>query len=255
MRLRILSIFAMSIALIAGELQAQVVFDNTGIAGDANVNFGGGAGFPNSRAVLGETFDTLVPTNPGDTFLVDTVNLNMILFASDNTAFNGVEVEVSFFTDVTDTAFGTPIPTLLGSETFALGDLTGDVTDNTTFLQAFEFTDAIDIGDGQDIGISFGFSDIDDAQIGNISGTYRNRAGSDNTPSVGTTTDINFRDANNDGVLDGNSVANGGDGAFRFGTGAGLRFSVEASTVAVPEPASTLVLGLLGMGLITRRRR
>ena len=134
----------------------------------------------------------------------------------------------------------------MGTQTINLGTI-GTASGGTGLLitQSVDFTNSINIGDGIGTGISFQFSDATGAsEAGNLSVAYRNNGLP--APLVGTTSDRNYRDSTGDGNV---------SGAFSFGSDIGLAFSVNATATSVPEPTSLAVLGVLGLGFVTRRRR
>ena len=135
----------------------------------------------------------------------------------------------------------------MGTQTINLGTI-GTASGGTGLLitQSVDFTNSINIGDGIGTGISFQFSDATGAsEAGNLSVAYRNN-GLLPAPLVGTTSDRNYRDSTGDGNV---------SGAFGFTSNIGLAYSVNATATAVPEPTSFAVLGFLGLGFVTRRRR
>ena len=221
--------------------QVQVVFNNQDPE-DVLTTFGGGVGFPQSRSVVGDDFDTIATPNPSDSWLVDSVDFSMLVFGAadaaddDQTFYNGVQVEVSLV-DLGDTSVFNDADNsngnytfenfagarVLGSETFILGDngsfgVSG--SGSSVFQQTVSFTNAIDIGDGVGTGISFKFSDTTGgAQLGRITVGYRNN-GASPLPLVGATSDRNYRDGGNVGAI---------SGAFGFSNDIGLAYAINAS--------------------------
>ena len=231
---KIFTLLAMAAVLIAGDLPAQtVIYDNLTPDG-GNVFYGGGTGFPQSRQLLGDDINTLAPLNAGDTWEVDTVAFNIIVFGNgvSQETYSDVAVTFTFIADVvTDPASGANTAdmfaagTVLGSQTVGLGDFTtGDTGGNTVFAVTAGLGNAINIGDGQNIGITFTFSDSTmAADNGFLSAVYRNGDGL-NEPVIGTTSRVNFRDENLNGIIDGTDN-------FAFVSDARLRFSIEATAV------------------------
>ena len=255
MRLRILSIFAMAIALIAGEAQAQtvVVFDN--LTPTANTIFNNTTNLlvNPARYLLGEDFSTIAPANSDDTFLVESVEFNYISFGGlpATEDFINIEVEVTFWGGITPdptltggdlgnqlgTDFGNA--TNLGSETFSLGTLTNTGSSQSN-MATVNFTNGIDIGDGQNLGITFELTEelADGSRSGRsdrLAVTYC--SATDVAPFVGTTTDRLFRDqAGFLGVID--SIADD----FGFVNDAGLAFRINATAIS-----GTCILGDVDM--------
>ena len=257
----------MSIALIAGELQAQVViYDNLSPTGGNAFFNSNTAGINEARYLLGEDISTVTPINSTDSWRLDNVNFNMVSFGNGTSSetFTDVMVEVSLWGNITGTGTGGAlgdslaasfgIAPLLGSETFSLGNITtGAAGQNTVESFALNFTNNINIGSGQNIGITFELFDSVTAPLMNrrsdrLAVAYRADTQATNSPVLGTTSDRNFRDrAGAVGRIDGTIDD------FGFSSDAALRFSLEAT--AVPEPTSLAVLGFIGLGLCSRRRR
>lgn len=276
------------IALSAGQADAQsvTIFDNLvstpTVNGQANVFFGGGPGFPNSRRQVGDVFTTGVSLSdtPGATdFRVDTVDFNLGSFENVTTALTPTQtlitdafVRVDFFSGVTG-ATGLDLAAnfsnnLIASRLFELGIPDGNsnfggsvIVDGASDVDfvSLDFSTVADVllGDAEDVAVSFRFSAgdptsavgiIDQSELLTIA--FRNDA--DTAPLVGTSTTTNFRDEN------GNDIIDNAD-SFGFGTGAQLSFQVNATAIdvnAVPEPASAaLIFGLGLIGLGSRRRR
>ena len=63
--------------------------------GGGNTSFGGGAGFPAFRTLVGEDVSTLAPTNAGDTWQVDSISFFTLAFGNgvSSTTFSNVTVE------------------------------------------------------------------------------------------------------------------------------------------------------------------
>ncbi len=241
MKSRLLSIFALSIALIASELQAQtIIFDNQAVGGTVT-SFGGGTGFPQSRTVVGDDFDTIPTPDPGDSWLVSSIDFTAILFPEtpgETSAYDDIEVEVSLV-DLGDSsvfdALGNPNYTaadfsnasVLGSEIFTLGSTgTFFILQTTQFSQTVNFTNPINIGDGIGTGIMFRLSDSTGAtELGLLSIGYRNN-GPSAAPSVGGTSFRNYRDGANNGSI---------SSAFSFNSGIGLSYTVHATAVDETE--------------------
>ena len=225
MKSKLLSIFVLSIALITSESQAQVVFDNQG--GTNFGIFGGGMGFPLSRNVVGDDFDTIPTPTPESTWLVDSVNFAFLVFPEDAaadeiTSYNDVQVEVSLV-DLGDTTVRNEANddngnytaedfmngTVLGSETFTLGfDGTIDATGSgfTVLLETVNFTNPINIGDGVGTGIRFEFSDsTEGSELGVFSVAFR-IGGETPEPSVGISSNRAYRDGANIGSISENFV-------------------------------------------------
>ena len=261
MKKTILALFSTAIALIATDLQAEFVYDNFS-AGGAVVNFNSqtNQAFNNGKYLTGDDITSTLAAPAGATWRVDAIDLFMTARILDadltgnggtgTSMFNNIDLTISFISGVTSDPQSFADGTLLGSETFNLGNFA--VTGISAFEQNLTFTNGIDIGSGDNIGITFEFFDPDfDASIDpdrreGLTVSYRNLAGSDNTPSVGSTTDRNFRDSDQDGVIDAGN-------AFGFGSDAGHYFRLNAT--AVPEPGSLAILGLFGIGMVSRRRR
>ena len=264
MRSKFLSILAIAVALIAGELQAEeVVFDNFDGGNGTFTTFGGGAGFPLSRTAVGDDFDTIAAPNSGE-WLVNSVDFRMLAIAETSgtlSVYTGIQVTVSILDlgadSVLDPTAANPLngeyiagefaaAQVLGTETFNLGTIGTAAGGNGLFVnQSVDFTNSINIGNGIGTGISFQFSDATGAsEAGNLSVAYRNNGLP--APLVGTTSDRNYRDSTGDGNV---------SGAFGFTSNIGLAYSVNATATAVPEPTSFAVLGVLGLGFVTRRRR
>ena len=263
------AVFTLIGFVLSGTIDAQIViYDNFTPTG-GNTNFGGGTGFPASRALIGDNIDSLALANLGDSYLLNDVDFSLRLVSRDAstgtiidyTNFTDVGVTVTFLEDVT--AVGDfASATVLGSGTFDLGNFTVGANTNTISLTNLDFTSnggGFNLGDGQDLGVTFAFfgdastadgtftTDVQD--IGLISIPSRNGGGDPGSQAaVGSTDRVNFRDTNADGVI---------DGGFTFGNDARTRFAVSAFVVpAVPEPSSVALLGFLGVGsLVSRRRR
>ena len=263
------AVFTLIGFVLSGTIDAQIViYDNFTPAG-ANTNFGGGTGFPASRALIGDNIDSLALANLGDSYLLNDVDFSLRLVSRDAstgtiidyTNFTDVGVTVTFLEDVT--AVGDfASATVLGSGTFDLGNFTVGAGTNTISLTNLDFTSnggGFNLGDGQDLGVTFAFfgdastadgtftTDVQD--IGLISIPSRNGDGDPGSQAaVGSTDRVNFRDTNADGVI---------DQGFAFANDARTRFAVSAFVVpAVPEPSSVALLGFLGVGsLVSRRRR
>ena len=237
MKSKLLSIFALSIALITSELQAQTIIFNNQVEDATVISFGGGTGFPLSRTVVGDDFDTIPTPNPDGSWLVNSIDFTAILFpetAGEQTTFNDIEVEVSLVDlgnfSVID-ASGNPVYTaagfstadVLGSEAVTLG-FTGNfnVFGTTRFEDTVTFTNPINIGDGIGTGIFFRLSDsTGGTELGLLSIGYRSGGGTPE-PSVGVTSLRNYRDGANDG-----SISSG----FSFNSGFGLSYTVNATAV------------------------
>ena len=231
MKTKLLSLLALSIILTAGTVQADTIYDNQSLDG-ANVFYGRGDGFPLSRNLLGDDISTLAPGD-GEEWQIDSVTFNMLVVGDGiaTETFNDVSVVVTFLAGVVtqdtgaDTAEQFANATILGSETFNLGDVSsGDGGGSIAIPMTVDFVNAINIGEGQDIGITFEFSDPQGSGDGLLSLVYRSLDGTDNTPAVGETSRVNFRDEDQNGFI------NGTDN-FGFGTDARLRIAIEASVV------------------------
>lgn len=232
MRTKLLSLLVLSVALVAGDLQAQTIYDNQSLDG-TNVGFGGGTGFPQARNLLGEDINTMLPPNAGDEWQVDSATINIIVYGDGmaTETYTDVAVTVTFIGNVVadpdsgaNTAEQFANGTVLGSETVVLGDYdTGEAGGNLAYLNIpVPLTSGINIGDGQDIGVTFEFSDTTTAsESGYLAVAFRN-AGDANLPAVGESTRVNFRDEDQNGII------NGTDN-FGFLSDARLRFSLEAS--------------------------
>ena len=268
MRTRFFSILASVVALFAttSDTRADVIFDNLSPTG-TNVFFNSGVADINpSRYLLGEDItSTLALPSNATSWRLDSVDFNLFAHGNGTTTetFSDVMVEVTLWGDITGTTgndFGASFAAapVLGSEVFSLGDVTTGVDGGSiASTVALDFTNQIDIGDGQNIGITFELFDavtapLADRRSDRLSVGFRN--GDDNSPLVGSTTDRLFRERG--GAL---GVIDGTIDDFSFGSDAGLRFSLEATAVtestAVPEPTSFAVLGIFGLGLAARRRR
>lgn len=232
MAIRLLSFFVLSLVLMAGNTLADTIYDNHSLDG-GNSFFGGGDGFPQSRNLLGDDINTLAP-GEGEEWEIDSITFNMLV-VGDGVApetFTDAGVVVTLLAGVVtqdsgaDTAEQFANAAVLGSETFDLGDVTsGDNGAAIAIPMTVDFVNPINIGDGQDIGITFEFSDSSSgSENGLLSIVYRNLDGTDNTPGVGETSRINFRDEDQNGII------NGTDN-FAFFSDARLRFSIEASAV------------------------
>ena len=236
MKSKLLSIFALSIALITSELQAQTVIFSNLEEGANVISFGGGTGFSQSRTVVGDDFDTIPTPNPDGSWLVNSIDFTAILFpetAGEQTTFNDIEVEVSLVDlgnfSVID-ASGNPVYTaagfstadVLGSEAVTLG-FTGNfnVFGTTRFEDTVTFTNPINIGDGIGTGIFFRLSDsTGGTELGLLSIGYRNNGSPE--PSVGVTSTRNYRDEANNGSI---------SGAFSFNNDFGLSYRINATAV------------------------
>ena len=230
MKTKLLSLLALSLVLTTSTVQADTIYDNLSLDGN-NAFYGRGDGFPQSRNMLGDDISTLAPGD-GEEWQIDSVSFNMIVFGDDiaSETFTDVDVVVTLLAGVV-TQDGGPATaeqfanaTILGSETFNLGDVSsGDIGANATIPTTVDFVTSINIGDGQDIGITFAFSDSSlGSESGLLSMLYRNLAGTDNTPAIGETSRFNFRDEDQNGII------NGTDN-FGFGSDARLRIAIEAS--------------------------
>lgn len=271
MKLTVLKLAAMSSALVINTSHAVTIYDNLNNGEDSdNASFTTGAGFPSSRALVGEDLSTLSPTVAGDTWQVNSVDLTLIVFGDESgeqSTFSDVTVEVIFYSNITGTGTGTLLGSnlaasfglapILGREIFTIGELTtsnggADTINNVTL----NFSEIINIGNGQDIGVTFGFNDttaIDQnsglvARNGGLGLAYR-FGGDSEAPAIGTTSDRNFRDGNGDGMI------SSFDDAFAFSADLGGRFSLDATAVPIPEPTSLSLLALMGLSAIARRRR
>ena len=268
MRSRLLSIVAVAVSLIAGELQADtIIYDNLSpVGGNVFFNNNNVPDINPSRYLLGEDItSTLALPSNATSWRLDTVDFNLLAHGNGTNAetFTNVMVAVTLLGNITGnsgnelgTSFGNA--TILGSETFSLGDITtGEDGTVAASAIALDFTNQIDIGAGQNIGITFELFDSVTAPLENrrsdrLSVAYRNAGAGFNNPDVGQTLNSNFRDR--DGVV---GIIDGTLDDFGFGggaTGAGLRFSLGATAV-IPEPTSLTVLGIFGLGFVTRRRR
>ena len=235
MKSRCLSIFTLSIALIASELQAQtVIFSNLEV--DANVvSFPGGTGFPQSRTVVGDDFDAIPTPNPGGSWLVNSIDFTAILFPATTgmtSAFDDIEVEVSLVDlgnvsvvdDDNNSIYAAASffnADVLGSEVVTFGN-TGNffVSATTQFSQTINFTDPINIGDGIGTGVVFRLSDsTTGTELGLLSIGYRSNGPLG--PSVGVTSIRNYRDWDNIGAI---------SSGFSF-SGLGLSYRVNATAV------------------------
>lgn len=244
MNMRILFLLCLAVSLTTGEARSQtVIYDNFSPAG-GNVFFPGGDGFPLSRNLVGDDIDALPPTNPGDTYLVDQIETTVIVFGDAfGSTFQDVEITVTFIGDVptenaaADTAANFALGNVLGSTTFFLGEISADgiIGFNATLSLPPEL--AVNIGDGQDVGVTFEFSDsTTGTENGQFAISYRNAitggGDGDQTPSVGSTSTFNFRDENQNGVIDNNDN-------FGFGSEARLRFSLSGTV----ESGGDVLLG------------
>ncbi len=241
MKTKLLSLLALSLVLITSTVQADTIYDNLSLDG-VNVFYGRGDGFPQSRNMLGDDISTLAPGD-GEEWQIDSVSFNMIVFGDDvaSETFTDVDVVVTFLAGVV-TQDGGPATaeqfanaTILGSETFNLGDVSsGDNGTNVITPTTVDFFNSINIGDGQNIGITFAFSDSSlGSETGLLSMLYRNLAGTDNTPAIGETSRFNFRDEDQNGII--NDTDN-----FAFNSDARLRIAIEASVV---KNDCTFILG------------
>ena len=271
MKLTALKFAAVSSALVINTSYAVTIYDNLNNgAGSGDASFSSGAGFPDSRALVGEDLSTLSPTVAGDTWQVDSIDLTLIVFGDNSgieSTFSDVTVEVTFFAQVTGTGTGTVlggnlaasfgIAPILGSETFTIGELTTSNSGADTINDVtLNFTEVINIGDGQNIGVTFGFNDTTDidqnggllARNGGLGLSYR-FGGDSVAPAIGTTSDRNFLDGDGDGEI------SSFNDSFAFSADLGGRFSIDATAVSIPEPTSLSLLALMGLGAIARRRR
>ena len=263
MRSKFFSILAITTALVAGDLQADIVYDNLSPSGlNTFFNNTTTADINPSRYLLGEDITSTLALPAGATsWRLDSVDFNVIAQGNGTSqeTFTDVMVAVTLWGNINGTtgdALGASFAAapILGTETFSLGNLTTGATGGTLASGVeLDFTNQINIGDGQNIGITFELFDSVTAPLANrrsdrLSVAYRNDTQATNGPVVGSTTDRLFRDrAGVAGVIDGTIDD------FGFGSDAGLRFRLEAT--AVPEPTSLAVLGIFGLGLVTRRRR
>ena len=251
------ALFVLIGVFCSGTLQAQVVIYDNLTADGGNTNFGGGTGFPASRRMIGDDINTLPLNDPDEFYSVDTVDFPL-RFAStaeispgvivDFTEFTDVEVTVTFWENVVTatnadgtangnaTAANFSLATAFGSRTFNLGTFTIPAGANQAQIVSLDFTNnggGIDIGDGQDLGVTFEFrgdanagagqpTTMDVQEFGLISIPFRN-GGSDllNEPTIGSTSFINFRDENLNGIIDGND-------AVSFAFDQRTRFSISA---------------------------
>jgi len=236
MKSKLLSIFALSIALITSELQAQtIIFDNQSAGGSVRT-FSGGTGFPQSRTVVGDDFDTIPTPNPGGSWLVNSVDFTAILLPETDgigSFYDDIEVEVSLV-DLGDAsvinADGNPTynaaafgnTTVLGTGTVTLGFMGKfNVSGTSAIPETIEFAEPINIGDGIGTGISFRLLDsTGGSELGLLSIGYRNTGSPE--PAVGVTSVRNYRDGDNTGTI---------SSAFTFSTDVGLAYIVNATAV------------------------
>ena len=137
MRSKLFSILAITTALLAGDLQADIVYDNLSPTG-ANTFFNNTtvADINPSRYLLGEDISSTLALPAGATsWRLDSVDFNVIAHGNGTSpeTFTDVMVAVTLWGSINGTSgndLGASFETapILGTETFSLGNLTTGAT-------------------------------------------------------------------------------------------------------------------------------
>lgn len=213
---------------------ATIVYDS--IAGTGATTTTGSS--PRSRMADSMTF-----LDPGAGAHWQVTSISWTLYISGARTFNDVTAEVILWNEWNGGGFGGAGTNVFqneaGRETFDLGPRT--TTGSTVFAITNAFTAPIDMAAFANVGIEINLL-ADGASDVNIALGLKDFA-----PTVGSSSNLFYRDANSSGVIettDGRTISGW--------TNTNVAYTVEAN--AVPEPASMVALAAGAVALISRRR-
>jgi hypothetical protein len=208
------------------------------------------------RNFMGDEMSTIALANPAtQDWLVNTLGVRIFVngsgVAGQNLTYNNVTMRVRVYNDWNNGNAGSVFTNLASDVTWGLGNVTNTsatggalvFTYNLPYLTSnLQFL----LDDGQDMGITVELLENGVANQG-LALALRSLAGDPGLPSIGTSPNGWYRDANSSGILESS------DRRALNGTNSNAHFRIEAT--AVPEPGSFGLLMVAVTGLAASRRR